>query len=47
MSYKKKPLDAVRDALHEAGKDMNPSQWRELLEELGADIEGHLDAIRE
>lgn len=40
-------LKDVRDALHEASKDLPPEQWKELLEELGADIDGHLDAIRE
>ncbi len=40
-------LEAVRNALHDAGKDLSPSEWKELLEELNADIDGHLDAIRE
>jgi hypothetical protein len=43
----KPPLDRVRDALHKAGEGMSPAQWKELLEELGADIDGHLDALRE
>jgi len=40
-------LEKVRAALHDAGKDMPPDEWKSLLEELSADIECHLDAIRE
>lgn len=40
-------LDHVRDALHQAGKDLPPADWKALLEELDADIDGHLDAISE
>jgi hypothetical protein len=41
------PLEAVRDELHNQGKNLKPSEWKELLEELQADIVGHLDAIKE
>lgn len=40
-------LNMVRNCLANAGKNLSPADWKELLEELGADIEGHLDAIRE
>ena len=40
-------VDQVREALDEAGRDLSPEDWKELLEEIAADIEGHLDAIRE
>lgn len=40
-------VDQVRDAIHEAGNDLSPEEWKEVLEELGADIDSHLDAIRE
>lgn len=40
-------LNKVRDALHEAGQELLPDDWKSLLEELGADVDGHLDAIRE
>lgn len=40
-------IEKVRDVLNDVGKDLSPSEWKELLEEIGADIDGHLDAIRE
>lgn len=40
-------LEKVRNVLHDVGKNMKPAEWKELLEELEADITGHLDAIRE
>ncbi len=43
----RKALETVRNALHDAGKDLSPAEWKELLQELSADIDGHLDAVRE
>lgn len=40
-------IEKVRNALHDAGKDLSPDEWKTLLEEIGADIDGHLDAIEE
>lgn len=39
-------LEKVREALHEAGKYLSPRDWLDLLEELSADIDGHIDAAR-
>ena len=39
--------DQVRDALDRAGEKLSPAEWKELLEELSADIEGHLEAVKE
>ncbi len=41
------PLEKVRKALHEAGNGLSRPEWKALLEEIGADVDGHLDAIRE
>ena len=43
----KEKLESVRRALHEAGKNLSPADWKALLEELHADITGHLDAVEE
>ncbi len=40
-------IEQVREALHEAGHGLPVADWKNLLEEIAADIEGHLDAIRE
>ena len=40
-------IEKVRDALDDAGKGLSPEEWKDLLEEISADIEGHLDAIQE
>lgn len=42
-----KHLEAIREELHRQGKDLPPDEWKELLEELQADIEGHLGAIED
>ncbi len=48
MSKKIEKLhEQVRDALDNAGKGLSPVEWKELLEELSADIEGHLEAVKE
>lgn len=47
MSLIAERVEIVRNALHEAGKDLSPADWKALLEEIGADIDGHLDAVRE
>ena len=40
-------IQQVRTALDQAGRGLEPADWKTLLEEIGADIDGHLDAIRE
>jgi len=40
-------VQAVRDTLHYHCKDMPPDEYREVLEEISADIEGNLDALNE
>jgi nitrogen regulatory protein PII-like uncharacterized protein len=47
MADLRKRIDDVRDALHEAGKDLAPADWKELLEEIATDIESHLEAVRD
>lgn len=42
-----KRIEQVREALHAAGHGLPAADWKKLLEEIAADIEGHLDAIRE
>jgi len=42
-----KRIENVRDALNEAGHGLSVPDWKELLETIAADIEGHLDAIKE
>jgi hypothetical protein len=43
----KQALEAVRNELNKQGEKLSPAEWIELLEELSADIEGHLEASRE
>jgi hypothetical protein len=38
-------IDRIRDVLHEQTKDMKPEEYKELLEELAADIDGNLEAL--
>jgi hypothetical protein len=45
MNLVTKRVEQVREALDEAGRDLNPTQWIELLEEILTDIQGQLDAI--
>jgi len=47
MNKLEKRIEQVREALHEAGHGLPVADWKELLEEIHADIEGHLEAIRE
>lgn len=42
-----KRIEKVRDALHEAGKDLSAPEWKELLEAIDADIYGHLESVKE
>jgi hypothetical protein len=42
-----KAVNAVRDALHAACKDMPPSEYKQVLEELSSDLTGNLDALRD
>jgi len=48
MSHEQaKVVEAFRKLLHHHCKDMPPDEYREVLEEISADIEGHLDALKE
>lgn len=47
MSLVTDRVEIVRNALHRAGKDLQPEDWKAVLEEIGADIDGHLEAIKE
>ena len=47
MNKLDKRIEQVREALHEAGHGLSVPDWKKLLEEIAADIEGHLDAIKE
>jgi hypothetical protein len=42
-----KAVEALRNTLHEECKDMPPEQFKEVLEEFSADIEGHLEGLKE
>lgn len=48
MSEKvEKRIERLRDALDSTGRDLSPTEWKELLEVIEADIQGHLEAIKE
>lgn len=47
MSKKDKAVEAIRNAIHENCKDMTPRDFQDVLEEIDADIEGHIGAIKE
>jgi hypothetical protein len=40
-------VENVRDVIHENCKDMSPSDFKAVLEELSCDIEGQLGALNE
>jgi hypothetical protein len=42
-----KAITAVRDALHEACKDLAPADYKQVLEALEGDIDGNLDALKD
>ena len=43
----RKRIEQVREAIHDAGRNLLPADWKLLLEEISTDIEGHLDALSE
>lgn len=40
-------VNVMRDRLHDLCKDMSPKQYYEVLQELRADMEGNMDALKE
>ena len=42
----KERLEKVRDALHDAVQDLNRRDYTDVLENLGTDIDGQLEAVR-
>lgn len=55
MAKKKEPvyspvnaaIEAIRDKMHDECKALKPAQFKEVLEEISADIDGHLEALKE
>jgi hypothetical protein len=40
-------VEAVRETLHHECKDMSPKDYLAVLEELAADIDGNIDAVKD
>ena len=42
-----KAIRAIQDTLHEQCKDLGPEDYMQVLDFIGADIDGSIDALRE
>lgn len=40
-------IEAIRDKMHDECKDLQPAQFKEVLVEISADIDGHLESLKE
>jgi hypothetical protein len=47
MASVRRAIDSVRDALDAACREMPPAEYKQVLEELVTDFEGHLDALKD